>query len=85
MRFKNKRAANWLGFVSLSLSIVPLTYIAYPDVYPDTSLTEAVVLFGGPSGSFLVALAAGFLGSKWWFVAGLASVLDVVCIFGFSP
>ena len=85
MGFKKTRAANLLGFASVSLSIIPLTYIAFPEAYPNSSLTEAVVLVGGVSGSLVAALAAGFLRSRWWLLACLGSVLDVVCIFGCSP
>jgi len=84
MPFKKASLANFLGLTSLSLTIVPLTYIAYPEVYPDASLTEAIVLLGGIACSFLAALAAGFLGSRWWFVAILGSIL-VLCLLAFSP
>ena len=57
MGFKKTRAASLLGFASVSLSIIPLTYIAFPEAYPNSSLTEAVVLVGGVSGSLVAALA----------------------------
>ena len=85
MRFRSSKAGNWLGFVSVVLCIVPLTYVARPAAYPETSLTEAIVLIGGAGGSLPTALSAGVIGSRWWFVAALGSALDVACIWGFSP
>ncbi len=68
MWFKNKRAANLLGCVSLSLSIIPLTYIAYPQAYRNASLAEAMVLIGGVQVHCLRHYPPGFLardGGLW--------------------
>jgi hypothetical protein len=83
MPFRNKRAANSLGFVSLFLCTAPLLYALR--LYPETSSTEAIILIGGALGSLVTALGAGFLGSRWWFAGALGSVLDVVCILRVSP
>jgi hypothetical protein len=85
MSFRNTKASNWLGSGSVVLSIVPLIYISHPEILPDASLTEATILIGGVGGSLLMALGAGFLGSRWWLLAILGSVLDAVLIFAFSP
>lgn len=82
---RNKRVANWLGFLSVLLSIVPLVYIFHADMFPELAETEAVVIIGGVGGSFLAALGAGALGSRWWFMATVAAAADVICLWGFSP
>jgi hypothetical protein len=82
---RNKKAANWLGCSSLVLSAIPLFYIFHADVFPHRALTETVVLFGGVGGSLLLALSAGLIGSRWWFIATLAAAMDVVFLWGFSP
>jgi hypothetical protein len=82
---RNKKVASWLGFLSILLSIVPVVYIFHADRFPNLAQTEAVVLIGGVGGSFLAALSAGFIGSRWWFLATLAAATDVVCLWGFNP
>ena len=80
-----KRAANYLGLISILLSAVPLVYIFHADRFPALAYTEAAVIMGGVGGSFLAALGAGVSGSRWWFLATLAAAIDVVCLWGFSP
>lgn len=81
---KNK-AANWLGLLSIFLSVIPLLYVFHSEMFPKHALTEAVVLVGGIGGSLLAALSAGLIGSRWWFIASLAAAMDVVFLWGFSP
>ena len=81
---KNK-AASCLGLLSLFLSAVPLLYAFHSEMFPMHALTETTVLVGGVGGSLLAALSAGLIGSRWWFIASLAPVLDVVVLWGFSP
>lgn len=81
----NRKTANGFGILSIALSVVPVVYIFHGDMFPDYALTEAVVLLGGIGGSFLAALFAGFLGSRWWFIAVLAAALDVFLLFWFNP
>jgi hypothetical protein len=81
----NPKIANRFGIVSIVLSLVPALYIFHARIFPVYALTEAVVLLGGVGGSFFAALVAGFVGSRWWFTAIFAAVVDVVLVFGFSP
>jgi hypothetical protein len=67
----NKRAANWLGFLSLVLSVIPVVYVFHADAFPYHALTETVVLIGGVGGSLFFALAAGLIGSRLWLIATL--------------
>jgi hypothetical protein len=82
---RNHKVGNWLGFLSISLALVPIVYIFHADAFPEHASTEIVVLFGGVGGSLLAALSAGVLGSRWWFIATVAAAVDVVCLWGFSP
>jgi len=82
----NRRTvANFVGVASIIFAVVPLCYIARPDVFPYHALTEYVVLIGGVGGAFLGATIAGLLGSRWWLLAILGAAVDAVCLFGFSP
>jgi len=81
---KNK-AANCLGSLSIFLSAFPLLYVFHAEMFPTHALTETAALVGGVGGSLLVALRAGLIGSRWWFIASLAPVMDVVILWGFSP
>jgi len=83
--FRNNTIGNGLGCLSILLAIVPPLYIFYSDIFPNHPLTESVVLIGGVGGSVLAALAAGLVGSRWWFIATLAAGLDVASLWGFSP
>jgi hypothetical protein len=85
MFVRNKKLANWLGFLSVLISVVPVGYIFYADRFPNLAYTEAVVIIGGVGGSFLAALSAAAVGSRWWCLATLAAAMDVVCLWGFSP
>ena len=85
MRVRNKKVGNWLGFLSLLLSVGLLVYIFHSQMFPQYALTETAVLIGGVGGSLLAASSAGVIGSRWWFLATLAAAMDVVCLFGFSP
>jgi hypothetical protein len=82
---RNYRVGNWLGAFSIPLAVIPIAYIFHADFFPNHALTETVVLLGGVGGSLLAALAAGIVGSRWWFFATLAPAMDVVCLWGFSP
>ena len=82
---RNQKVGNWLGFLSISLAVVPIVYIFHADSFPEHALTEIMVLLGGAGGSLLAALSAGILGSRWWFIATAAAAVDVVCLWGFSP
>jgi hypothetical protein len=81
----SKDVASRLGFLSILLSIIPIVYIFYADRFPSLAHTEAVVIIGGVGGSFLAALTAGVIGSRWWLFATLAAAMDIVCLWGFSP
>jgi hypothetical protein len=84
-RVRSKKVASWLGFLSILLSSVPIVYIFHADGFPNLAQTEAVVIIGGVGGSFLAALSAGVIGSRWWFLATLAAATDIACLWGFSP
>lgn len=60
-------------------------YVTHAEVFPKHALTEYVVLVGGIGGSLLTALIAGLVGSRWWLMALLGAVLDVVLAIAFSP
>jgi hypothetical protein len=81
----NNKTANCLGLLSIFVSVVPLLYVFHSEMFPTHALTETAVLVGGVGGSLLAALSAGVSGSRWWFIAGLATVVDVVVLWGFSP
>ncbi|MGB9072891.1 MAG: hypothetical protein WCC22_09480 [Terriglobales bacterium] len=85
MNLHRKTAANWLGLVSILLAVVPLVYVFHADSFPNYALTESVVLTGGIGGSLFAALIAGLVGSRWWLMALLGGVMDVVVAYGFSP
>ena len=67
------------------LAVVPIIYIFHAEAFPNHALTEIVVLLGGVGGSLLAALSAGVLGSRWWFIATVAAVVDAVSLWSFSP
>ena len=56
-----KTLANWVGIASVLLSVIPLAYIARPNVFPYHALTESVVLIGGVGGSLFAAVIAGLI------------------------
>lgn len=85
MLLRSYRIGNWLGLLSIPLAVFPVLYIFRADAFPRHALTETVVLLVGVGGSLLAALAAGIVGSCWWFLATLAATVDVVCLWGFSP
>ena len=77
IRFRSRRAANWLGFLSVLLAIMPLAYVFHVDRFPDVyALTESGILIGGVCGSVAAALLAGLVGSRWWLLALLAGPFD---------
>ena len=76
MGFLSRRAANWMGFLSILLAISPVVYVFHADRFPDYALTESVVLIGGIGGSLAAALLAGLRGSRWWLLALLGGALD---------
>ena len=82
---RDYRVGNWLGSLSISLAVIPIAYMFRANAFPYHALTETVVLFGGVGGSLLAALAAGIVGSRWWYFATLAAATDIVCLWGFSP
>ena len=61
-----------------------MLYVFYADSFPNNALTD-VIVYGGFGGSLLAALLAGLFGSRWWLLALLSGVLDVVVAIGFSP
>jgi hypothetical protein len=64
MGFRSRRAANWAGFLSILLAIVPVAYVFHADRFPDYALTGSVVLIGGAGGSLAAALLGGLLGTR---------------------
>jgi hypothetical protein len=76
MGFRSRRAANWVGFLSILLAITPVAYAFHADRFPDHALTESVVLIGGIGGSLAAALLAGLMGCRWWLLASLAGAFD---------
>ena len=82
---QNNKTANWLGFASIFLAVIPLFYIFHSEIFPHHALTETAVLIGGVGGSLLAALTAGVIGSRWWFIAILAAAIDIVFLWGYSP
>jgi hypothetical protein len=89
MLFKNTilnlRIGHALGLFSVFLAAVPIVYIFHADAFPKHAQTELAVVLGGVLGSLLAAIGAGIVGSSWWFIATLGAVVDVVCLWGFSP
>jgi hypothetical protein len=83
--WRNEKAANWMGSLSLLLSVIPVIYINHADAFPNSANTEFVVLFVFVGGSLLLALSAGLIGSRWWFVAILGAVIDAVAMWLVSP
>lgn len=81
---RNFKVGNRLGFTSIFLAVVPLLYIFVPTAFPENNLTAHLVLFGGVGGSLLMALGAGFFGSRWWFFALLGPAIPLV-LMRFSP
>ena len=79
---RNKKAGIWLGCLSLVLAAFPLIYDFNPSTFPYSPLAEIVILIGGAVGSFLAALIAGIIGSRWWLVAILGAAVD---IFYYAP
>jgi hypothetical protein len=82
---RSKKVASWLGILSILLFSVPIVCIFHADRFPNLAQTEALVIIGGVGGSFIAALSAGVIGSRWWLLATLAAATDVVCLWGFSP
>ena len=76
MGFRSRRAANWVGFLSILLAIMPVAYAFHADRFHDHALTESVVLIGGIGGSLAAALLAGLIGCRWWLLASLCGALD---------
>ena len=76
MRFRSRRAANWVGFLSILPAITPVAYAVHVDRFPDHAFTESVVLIGGVGGSLAAALLAGLMGCRWWLLASLAGAFD---------
>lgn len=84
MNFQRQTLANWVGFVSLFLAVWPVVFVFHADSFPNNALT-AVIFYGGIGGSLFAALVAGVVSSRWWFVALLGGVVDVIVALGFSP
>jgi hypothetical protein len=74
--FRSRRAANWVGFLSILLAITPVAYAFHADSFPDNALTESLVLIGGVGGSLAAALLAGLIGCRWWLLASLGGAFD---------
>jgi hypothetical protein len=78
---RNYKAGNKLGFCSIVLAVIPLSFILMPTAFremPWANLTG----FLGLGGSLILALTAGFIGSRWWFFAMLGPGLIVVLLLG---
>jgi hypothetical protein len=59
------KIGNLLGFVSVILSIVPLSFILIPTASHPNDLIGLL----GLGGSLVTALVAGCMGSRWWFLS----------------
>jgi hypothetical protein len=70
---RNYKAGSWLGFCSIVLAAIPLSFIFIPSVVPPNDL----IGFFGLGGSLLLALGAGLIGSRRWFFALLGPALVV--------
>ena len=78
MFVRNHKAGNWLGFASIVLAVIPLSFILVPTAFPPNDR----IGFLGLGGSLVMALGAGFTGSRWWFFAlvGPASVIVLLLL-----
>jgi len=47
-----QKLANWLGFVSLVLSVLPVLYVFYADSFPHNALTD-VIVYADSAGRYL--------------------------------
>ena len=84
MGFRSRRAANWMGFLSILLAIAPVVYVFHADRFPDYALTKSVVLIGGIGGS--LACFAGRAKRLPLVVAGASRWrVGLVVACGFSP
>jgi len=73
---RNYKAGNRRGFCSIVLAVIPLSFILMPTAFHPNDL----VGFLGLGGSLILALSAGFIGSRWWFFAMLGPGLAVVLL-----
>jgi cadmium resistance protein CadD (predicted permease) len=80
MLVRNYKTGNWLGFCSIVLAAIPLSFILIPNVVPANDL----IGFFGIGGSLVMAVGAGLIGSRWWFFALLGPAIPFV-LMRFSP
>jgi hypothetical protein len=76
MSLKSRRSANAVGIVSVLLSVGFLVYMYIPTNWPHAGRYEVslVGLVAILCLALVMALIAGLLGSKWWFVAAAGPI-----------
>jgi hypothetical protein len=72
MLVRNYKTGSWLGFCSIVLAAIPLSFILIPNV-PANDL----IGFFGIGGSLVMAVGAGLIGSRLWFIALLGPALVI--------
>jgi hypothetical protein len=91
---RSRKAGNWLGFASLGFSLTPIGYLLigvyglHVDPFPHLSQLAYIaysLLIWGAVVSSVLALAAGLLGSRLWFIVTLGAAMDVLMLLLFSP
>jgi cadmium resistance protein CadD (predicted permease) len=73
MLVRNYKTGSWLGFCSIVLAAIPLSFILIPNVVPANDL----IGFFGIGGSLVMAVGAGLIGSRLWFIALLGPALVI--------
>ena len=84
MLVRNNNAGSRLGFISVLLAMIPLACILIPAASPQGNLTGYLVFYGGVGASVVMALIAGLIGSRRWFIALLAPAITIILLL-FSP
>lgn len=82
---QNTKVGNTLGLVSIAFCGLIPVFIFRPDVFPQHLLAEEFVFYAGIGGSIVAALCAGLIGSRWWFLGLLGTILDFLLMIFFSP
>lgn len=73
MLVRNYKTGSWLGFCSIVLAAIPLSFILIPNAVPANDL----IGFFGIGGSLVMAVGAGLIGSRLWLIALLGPALVI--------
>lgn len=77
MLVQNKKVGSMLGFFSIFTAAIPVAFILVPlpEWLPQNNLTGYFVILGGAGASLLLAVGAGLIGSRLWFLALLGPAI----------